>query len=105
MAKGAISKDIVTNKILSMFESSFVYEKKIYIPMTENGETLQIAVSLTCPKNLVETTGTPIMSKTLDFEHPENNVVAVPVIANSEPLEVSQDERDNIEEMMKRLGL
>ena len=54
MAKGALAKEDVMNKILEVFPGSFKYEKELRIPMMENGEMLQIKVTLTAAKNMVE---------------------------------------------------
>lgn len=51
--RGAESKAKVTKKILYMFDDSFVFNKEIRIPMVENGEELQIKVTLTAAKNSV----------------------------------------------------
>lgn len=53
-AKGALAKEDVMNKILEVFPGSFKYEKELRIPMMENGEMLQIKVTLTAAKNMVE---------------------------------------------------
>ena len=52
MAKGAIAKSEITNKILEAFEGSFTYNegKEIRIPFVENGEVVQIKVTLTAAK-------------------------------------------------------
>ena len=56
MAKGAASKQDITNKILETFPGSFVYNsgKEIRIPMIEDGAQVQIKVALTCAKTNVE---------------------------------------------------
>ena len=53
MAKGAISKDKVKEKILEVFEGSFVNDKEIRIPFVENGEQIEIKVTLTCAKDVI----------------------------------------------------
>ena len=52
MAKGTIGKQNVINKIKAAFGADFIgeYDKKIYVWTQENGERIQIALSLTCPK-------------------------------------------------------
>lgn len=52
-AKGSLAKEEVTKKIAEAFGQNFLgeYEKKLYILANENGEQIQIAISLTCPKN------------------------------------------------------
>lgn len=56
MARGQESKSIIANKILQNFEGSFLYNggKEIRIPIYENGELIQIKVTLTAAKENVE---------------------------------------------------
>ena len=55
-AKGSILKQEVSEKILKAFPGSFLYNdgKEIRINGLENGEQLQIKVTLTCAKVAVE---------------------------------------------------
>ena len=55
--KGAEAKLEITNKILELFPGSFKYDKEIRIPVIENGETIQIKVTLTAAKTNVEVGG------------------------------------------------
>ena len=54
--KGAAAKEQVIKRISSAFGEDFIGEvdKKIYVWANDNGEKVQIAISLTCPKNFVE---------------------------------------------------
>ena len=52
-ARGAWSKEQVWNKILETFPGSFVNEKEIRIPMIENGDRIEIKVTLTAAKTNV----------------------------------------------------
>lgn len=52
-ARGAWSKEQVWNKILETFPGSFVNEKEIRVPMIENGERIEIKVTLTAAKTNV----------------------------------------------------
>lgn len=53
MAKGAIAKESVIKKITEAFGADYLGEvdKKYYVQAEENGEMVQVALSLTCPKN------------------------------------------------------
>ena len=53
-AKGALAKENITQAILETFPGSFKYDKEIRVPMFENGEPLQIKITLTAAKNMVE---------------------------------------------------
>ena len=53
-AKGAVSKQNVTNKIMSTFEGAFIAAdgKTIRIPLVEDGEPIEIKVTLVAAKDL-----------------------------------------------------
>ena len=101
--KGAIAKENVINKISEAFGSDFigVVDKKVYVWTEENGERVQISLSLTCPKNIVGTyTGTPVVvavGDKIDFEDPISPV--------QQSTDILEDEQKTIEDLMKRLGL
>lgn len=101
MAKGNIAKDYVTAKIQEIFGDNFlgVYDKKVYVQAPENGEMIQVALALTCPKTPVEIkTGPVVKNGMIDFEA-QDTVIAAPVA------EITDDERATVAEMMKRFGL
>ena len=52
MAKGQIAKNYIGNKIVEIFQENFikVEDKKIYLWADDGGERVQVAISLTCPK-------------------------------------------------------
>lgn len=56
MAKGAEAKEKIINVLKDAFKDSFigVVDKKIYVWSEENGEQVQVAISLTCPKTPIE---------------------------------------------------
>ncbi len=56
MARGDKLKQTFTQMLQVAFGENFsgVIDKKIYITGKENGETIQLAITLTCPKNNVE---------------------------------------------------
>ena len=104
MAKGTIGKQNVINKIKQAFGADFIgeYDKKIYIWTTENGERIQIALSLTCPKVPVAISGNPTTGD-FNFEDDAPNVV---VAAGAyQPAEITKEERERVNDLMKRLGL
>ena len=103
MAKGQIAKDYITEKLREVFGADFLGEadKKIYVQAPENGEKIQIAISMTCPKTPVAFTSTPVIKGgMLDFEAGETTVAAQIPVA-----EISDTERETIAEMMRRFGL
>ena len=103
MAKGAQAKSTIGKKLETLFGADFVGEVggKYYVWENDGSEKVQIAISLTCPKNPV---GTVDMSSAfgdgIDFE-------AAPVVAQSTfvPAEITPEEEATLADMMKRLGL
>ena len=53
MAKGQIAKNYIGNKIVEIFKNDFikVEDKKIYVWADDGDGKVQIAISLTCPKD------------------------------------------------------
>lgn len=102
MAKGTIAKEAITKKLKEAFGADFLGEmdKKIYLQAPENGEMVQIALSMTCPKNTIEVSNAPVIKNgMIDFEAEGT------LVAPAASTEISTEERETIEEMMKRLGL
>jgi hypothetical protein len=103
MAKGAVAKSAIAQKLKDLFGANYVGESggKHYVWESDGGEKVQIAISLTCPKNPI---GTVDMSSAfgdgLDFE-------AEPIVAQTTfvPAEITQEEKDNLARMMEQLGL
>ena len=103
MAKGTIAKQNVIAKLKEAFGSDYIGENasKHYIWANDGGEKVQIAISLTCPKNPIGTVDmSSAFSDGLDFD-------AAPVVVQTKfvPAEITQEEQDNLSAMMQRLGL
>lgn len=103
MAKGATAKTKIAEKLKTLFGADYVGESggKHYVWENDGAEKVQIAISLTCPKNPI---GAVDMSNAfgdgLDFE-------AEPVLVQTkfEPAEITEQEKDNLKALMDRLGL
>ena len=99
MAKGAIAKQIIEQRIAQAFGDDFIgnIDKKLYVWADDGGERVQIAISMTCPKVFV---GEAVDTGVLDFE-------AMTPIKASEPApaEITKEETDNLTALMERLGL
>lgn len=102
MAKGAQSKELVTKKILETFDGSFQYDKEIRIPLIEDGNEIQLKCVLTCAKVNVEPNGENVIPG-----ENTSNEINFSQIQDSTPtnIEPTQEEKDNIEHLMKVLGL
>ena len=97
-AKGTIAKEKVIKKIEQVFGSDYIgiYDKKIYLWSEENGEKIQIALSLTCPKNLIEANSFNEKESTSELNF-EDSPQKLPII--------NEEERENINKLMQKLGL
>lgn len=96
MAKGAESKAKLIEKLKEIYPDAFEYGKEFRIPMMEDGQRVEIKVALTCAKTNVGGDDASVESgvQTLDFSNETP--------ANIEP---SAEEKQNIAELMSRLGL
>ena len=107
MAKGAIAKEEVVKKISEAFGSNFIgeFDKKVYVWANDGGEQVQIAISLTCPKNPIQVdTSVSLDDGDFDFTDDASKTSKVAVSA-APPAEITDEERKNIVELMTRLGL
>ena len=102
-AKGTIAKDLVEAKIKAAFGEDFVgvVDKKIYVAAMENGEMVQVAISLTCPKVPISLDKT-VQVNGFNFEDPTQDTKASAIFT---PAQITPDEKANIEALMARLGL
>ena len=101
--KGTILKKEITDKMLEVFPGSFLYNegKEIRIPGLEEGQELQIKVSLTCAKTNVTPNGDTIMpGEELNFEE----ISKTKTVQNT-TIEPTQEEKDNVKKLMASLGL
>ena len=94
-ARGAWSKEQVWNKILETFPGSFVNEKEIRIPMIENGDRIEIKVTLTAAKTNVG--GNAVNEATQGTE--------ATVSAPTEVLPPSEEEKAQVNNLLAKLGL
>ena len=94
-ARGAWSKEQVWNKILETFPGSFVNEKEIRVPMIENGDRIEIKVTLTAAKTNVG--GDAVNEATQGTE--------AAVSAPTEVLPPSEEEKAQVNNLLAKLGL
>lgn len=98
--RGAVAKQEVIDKILECFPNAFIYEKTVRIPMTEDGQDIQIKLTLTAAKDIVEPNG--------DKAIPTAKTVSQAVVASSpitaETIQPTPEERANVERFLKSIG-
>ena len=105
MARGQASKREVADKILQTFSGSFEYNngKEIRIPLQENGEIVQIKVTLTAAKTNVEAgedvavPGAKVAVKTQETS-PSSSTVA-------ESLKPTEEEKQRVSSLLAQLGM
>ena len=92
-ARGTISKEIITKKILETFEGSFIVDgKEIRIPIVENGEAIEIKVALTCAKVNVGGGAGSVSAE-------------VGPALNTESREITKEEVSEVRDIIDKLGL
>ncbi len=107
MAKGAVAKENVVKMLAEAFGSNFIgeYDKKIYVWANDGGEMVQIAMSLTCPKNPIQV-DTSVTTTSGDWDFSDNPKINTTVaVANAAPAEITAEEKANIADLMAKLGL
>lgn len=88
--RGSVAKTRVIERIREIFGEDYITTEnnKTYIWADDGGERVQIAISLTCPKNFVGVyEGAPITKD------------------NADSVKITDQEKHNIELLMNRLGL
>ena len=95
-ARGTESKNIITQKILQTFEGAFIYGgKEIRIPLQENGERVEIKLTLTCAKENVGGNSAFAVTESQTSPAASASTIAAP----------TEQEKANIANLMERLGL
>ena len=107
MAKGATAKEEVVKKIAEAFGNNFIgeFDKKVYLWANDGGEMVQIAISLTCPKNPIQVDASVSLDDgDFDFtdDAPKTSKVAV---SAAPPAEITEEEKKNIADLLLKLGL
>jgi len=104
MARGSVAKEKVTEKIKAAFGSDYIGEvdKKVYVWADDGGERVQIALSMTCPKVMINTVNTSELSYNTGRDFSNDDVIA---ISPEKVIEISDEERENVRKLMQRMGL
>ena len=104
MAKGQVSKEEFFKKVIELFSDSFMYNegKELRVPMIEDGNEIQLKVTVTCAKTNVEPGGdvaVPGAAKAETAGFPE------PVQKETVKIEATEDEKAKVLDLMSQLGL
>lgn len=105
MARGNDAKEKLINKFIEAAGDSYLgmFDKKYYFLSQENGEQIQVAVSMTCPKSPVEFAATAEPDGDWDFTDDKPKTAVA--VSNAAPAEITEQEVQNIADLMARLGL
>lgn len=101
MAKGTQSKDAITKKLLETFKGSFLDGRVVRVPMIENGEEVQIKITLTAAKDLITPDGDAVEKvepEMLNFEEEAAAAQATPTVQDITP-----EEQENIKNLLQAL--
>lgn len=97
--KGQEAKSKVIKIISDAFGDKFIGEvdKKLYVWSEEDGVPTQVSLSLTVPKNPIETAATAISDN--------NKIEFTQEIPTVQAAEITEKEKQIAEDLLKRLGL
>lgn len=97
-ARGAIAKQEVIDKILEIFPEAFLHEKVLRIPMVEDGQPLQIKITLTAAKDIVEPDADKAVPNAILQPEP-------PIIHDAESIAPTEEEKQNVDRFLKALKI
>lgn len=80
--KGAVAKQEIMEKILSTFEGAFINDKEIRVPVQENGERVEIKITLTAAK--VNVSGNDGTAASIESEGTSAETSASPQVTEEE---------------------
>ena len=103
--RGSLSKGIVKEKILETFKDSFENGSEIRIPFYENGELVQIKITLTAAKVNVENggdTATPGVDLIKGMTQAVEGQAANSTTMSIEP---TAEEKENVRILLSKLNL
>ena len=93
--KGSIAKEEIIKRMMEVFEDSFMNDKTLIIPMMENGEEVQIKLTLTASKtNIPHSNG-------------KAEIPAAVAAGMSNPVEVvepTEEEKQRVVDLINKLG-
>lgn len=108
MAKGGTSKDKILDALKTALPEHWVGmddKKRAVFEFVEDGEVLQIALQMTCPKTLIPRQGTPTPTITTPSSDAGAFVTAEAAAKEKEKLEISDEERKNVDTLLTNLGI
>ena len=108
-ARGSVAKENVIKKLAQAFGNDFIGEndKKVFLWANDGGERVQIALTLTCPKTFIDAPNTAAAAPSENLgDWDFGDETPKPVAATkAEPAVITEQEVENIAELLKKLGL
>ena len=110
MARGSVVKQEIANKILNTFEGSFLYNdgKEIRIPAYEEGELIEVKVTLTAAKENVSVGDDNLLpgeNTTRVNDNGQIEFVHKVSAAENKVVEPTTEEKQNVQDLLASLGL
>ena len=103
--KGQIAKEQVVKIISQAFGKDYIgeFDKKHYVWANDGGEKVQIAIALTCPKVYrgIEETA----PSALNFDDEDETSERGNHPSRFEPAQITQEEKDTLQDLILKLGL
>ena len=104
MAKGQLAKKAIAQDILKAFEGSFLYnnDKEIRINTIEDGQPVQIKVTLTASKDIVapgDDVALPGTNETVVVDNTTSTII------NKEPIQPTVEEKQKIKDLLAAIGM
>lgn len=106
-ARGNIAKERLIKKFIGASGVRFLgeYDKKYYFEEDDGGERVQIALTLTCPKTFIDATNAAAPSENLGDWDFRDEVPKPMAATKAEPAVITEQETENIANLLKKLGL
>lgn len=108
MAKGGTSKDKLLDALKAALPEHWVGmddKKRAVFEFMEDGSSVQIAISMACPKTLIPRQGAPTPTITSPSSEAGAFVTADAAAKEKERLEISDEERKNVDTLLSNLGI
>lgn len=108
MARGNQAKEWVTKKIIECFgqDQVILHDKKLYINTKEDGMPIQVCLALTCPKTMVgEAAAEAAATAQRGVDFGAFGAPAAPAPEPYKKAEITPEERQTVQDLMRQLGL
>ena len=106
-ARGSVAKEKVIKKLAQAFGNDFIGEndKKVFLWANDGGERVQIALTLTCPKTFIDAPNAAAPSENLGDWDFRDEAPKPEAATKAEPAVITEQETENIANLLKKLGL